>query len=113
MATSVNKSDWWMALVTFERRDSTHSDLLPDDAQGAVGWMACRSAVGDTVRDLIERSLKEVALRLVEISDPYCVQSIEEITEVDAHLAENVTALEPGKSVVWGTIHLYRADGEA
>jgi len=104
---------WWLALVTFERRDASPTEFLPDQCQGAAGWMACRASNGEVVRDLIEAALHEAGVRLVEISSQTPAESIDYIQELDPHLAMNIGTLESGKSVVWGTIRTYRADGEA
>lgn len=104
--------DWFIASVTFERRDLSPVEGLPDHAQGAVGWMACQPADGEIVRDLIEAALKAVNLRLVGIERQAAVHSLAEIALVDEHLATNVRSMEPGKTVVWGTCHAYVADGE-
>ncbi|HEY4116068.1 MAG TPA: hypothetical protein VGM17_18570 [Rhizomicrobium sp.] len=68
---------------------------------------------GQGARECIETALKADDLRLVEIDEIREVSSIEDVKGVDEHLAQNVGALEPGKTVVWGTIHAYIADGEA
>lgn len=60
-----------------------------------------------------EAALAEVNLRLVEIGEQRPLVSLKELSKWDDHLAANITALEPGKHVVWGTIHAYLADGEA
>ncbi len=41
------------------------------------------------------------------------VISIEQVSEVDEHLASNIENWETDKATVWGTIHIYLADGEA
>ncbi|MBL6854140.1 MAG: hypothetical protein ISS15_10855 [Alphaproteobacteria bacterium] len=99
--------------MTFERREGHSNDVLPSYHQGAAGWMACRSPDGADVKDLIESALKAVGLRLVQITDQATISSREYLQTLDAHLADNVRSLEPGKCVVWGTIHAYLGDGEA
>ena len=111
--TVANLENWWLVRVTFERRAAGASELLPDHCQGAVGWMACRAQVSDSVRDRVEEALIAEGLRLVEVSEPQLANSLDQVEELDAHLAANVVALEPGKVVVWGTIWTYVGDGEA
>lgn len=103
---------WWLALVTFERREA-HSEFLPDECQGACGWMGCLVRREGEIRKAIETALAEINLHLVEIGEHRPLNSLDELTEWDDHLAANIVALEPGKHVVWGTIHTYLADGEA
>jgi hypothetical protein len=106
-------ADWWAALVTFERRDPSPVEFIPDHCQGAVGWMAIHTPRENQIRDLIESALSAVNLRLVAIESPSRVKTPERLESLDTHLAANVASLEPGKSVVWGTIRTYVADGEA
>ena len=103
---------WWVALVTFERGTRTQ-DVLPDEFQGACGWMACLTADDEAIRDQIETALTANGLKLREIDRLTLVESSDDVEEFDSHLGQNISILEPGKTVVWGTIHLYRADGEA
>lgn len=99
------------ALVTFERTDP-ESDYLPPEAQGAVGYMAILATDEDDLRDALLADLNCVGLRLLEIDE------IREINvkilpdAIDDHLADNIRNWEPGKRTVWGTIHIYLADGE-
>ena len=103
---------WWLALVTFERREH-HSEFLPDDFPGACGWMGCLVGDEGEIRNTVEAALAEVNLRLIEIGEQRPLVTLDELSECDNHLAENIEALEPGKHVVWGTIHTYLAEGEA
>ena len=103
---------WWVALVTFER-DKTETEFLPSECQAAVGWMCCFWPDKETVGDQFEIALRAVGLRLIELQDLQPVDSVDEIENIDSHLAANIAALEPGKCVVWGTIHTYLASGEA
>jgi hypothetical protein len=105
--------NWWVACVTFERRDEHHTEFLPDHCQGAVGWMAVFTTDNESIRDMLEASLAEVSLRLLQIEDATPAGSFDHVQCLDSHLAMNLVGLEPGKSVVWGTIHTYIGDGEA
>jgi len=51
--------------------------------------------------------------RLVDIADLQEVYDLDDIEEFDEHLADNFKAIEPGKRTIWGTIHMYRGEGEA
>jgi hypothetical protein len=100
------------ALVTFERT-APEVDLLPPEAQGAVGYMAVSATSEDDLRDALVTDLAFVGLRLLEIDEirEIDVQSLPD--GLDAHLADNIRQWEPGRRTVWGTIHVYLADGEA
>jgi len=75
--------------------------------------MAIAAADEDAVVDTIRAALNEVELRLVEIDD-IAEASLENFPDyLDEHLGENVKSWEPNKRTVWGTIHVYLADGEA
>src|SRR5271156_4222047 len=102
--------NWWVALVTFERRGEHHTEFLPDNCQGAVGWMACHTNDGAILRDLIERALAEVGLPFLEIAAPAPAGSFAFIRRLDSHLAANIATLESWQSVVWGTITTYVGD---
>jgi hypothetical protein len=112
MTGSANRN-WWLTLVTFERRDEHQTEFLPDDCQGASGWMACLTSDAEGIRDMVEAALIEAGLRLVGMGDAEPVEEFEDVETWDSHLAANIAALEPGKSVVWGTIHTYVGDSEA
>jgi hypothetical protein len=103
---------WWAARVTFER-SVQGQDVLPDDVQGACGWMACLAQDKDSIMDRIETALTAVGLKLRELDRVTPICSSEDLRGFDDHLAQNIENVEPGKKVVWGTIHLYRAHGEA
>ena len=103
---------WWVALVTFERRDE-QQDILPDWAQGACGWMVALAPDEDTARDLLVLNVEHVGLRVLEITDEQEVFGEDEIEEIDEHLAENFRDIEEGRATVWGTIHCYKGEGEA
>ncbi|MBS0297200.1 MAG: hypothetical protein JSR45_12885 [Proteobacteria bacterium] len=102
----------WVALVTFERTDHPQT-TLPDEYLGACGWMGCIADDAEDVPDVISRGLAADGLRLVQIQQIEEVGATEEVGEYDTHLAENMAAIEPGKRTVWGTLHVYVADGEA
>jgi hypothetical protein len=57
--------------------------------------------------------MSEVGLIVLEVGDLEVVSTIDEVEEIDQHLAQNVINLEPGKRTVWGEIHLYYAAAEA
>jgi hypothetical protein len=102
----------WVALVTFERTDRPQA-ILPDEFLGACGWMGCVADDADDVPDLIRRALSAEGLRTVEVKEVEEVGATDEVEAFDAHLAENMGCIEPGKSTVWGTLHAYFAEGEA
>lgn len=103
---------WWVALVTFERRDE-EQDILPDWAHGACGWMVALAPDEDTARHLLVRDVEFHGLRVVEVADEHEVFGEDEIVEIDEHLASNFRDIEPEKQTVWGTIHCYKGEGEA
>ena len=102
----------WVALVTFERTDRPH-EILPDDYLGACGWMGCIADDADDVPEFLRRALAAEGLRLVQIEHVEEVGASEEVEDYDVHLAENMQAIEPGHRTVWGTLHVYVAEGEA
>lgn len=102
----------YAALVTFERTAS-ETPFLPAEAQGACGYMAIAAPDEDAVAGVVHASLAADKLRLIEVND-IAETSLENFPdELDEHLAENVKNWEPNKRTVWGTIHVYLADGEA
>jgi len=103
---------WWVAMVTFERRED-EQDILPDWAHGACGWMVALAPDEEAAREVLVRNVEYHGLRIIEVSDEQEVFSEEEIEEVDEHLATNFREIEPGKQTVWGTIHCYKGEGEA
>ena len=98
--------------MTFERRDED-SDILPDWAHGACGWMVALASDEETARGLIVRDVEYHGLRVIEIDDEREVFGEDEIERIDDHLALNFREIEPGKQTVWGTIHCYKGEGEA
>lgn len=103
---------WWVALVTFERRDEAQ-DILPEWAQGGCGWMVALASDEEAARSVLVRDLEHHALRVLEIADEREVFGEDEIEEIDEHLASNFRDIEPGKQSVWGTIQCYKGEGEA
>ena len=103
---------WWVALVTFERRDE-EQDILPDWAHGACGWIAALAPDEETAHDLLVRDVEQLGLRVLEVENGQEVFGEDEIEEIDKHLASNFSEIEPGKQTVWGTIHCYKGEGEA
>lgn len=102
----------YTALVTFERT-TADTAFLPSGAQGACGYMAVAAPDEDGVVDVLRNSLSAVGLRLIEI-DQITERSLTNFPEdLDSHLAENVRNWEANRPTVWGTIHIYLADGEA
>ena len=100
------------ALVTFERTKENNSEL-PPEAQGACGYMAIEAIDEDDVFDTLRDAMRAVNLDLVDVNE-ITETSLEAFPEdLDEHLAENVRKWEPGNRTVWGTIHVYLADGEA
>jgi hypothetical protein len=103
---------WWVALVTFERREE-NQEILPDWAHGACGWMVALAPDEVTARELLVRDVEYHGLRVIEIDDEREVFGEDEIEHIDDHLAINFRDIEPGKQTVWGTIHCYKGQGEA
>lgn len=102
----------YTALVTFERT-TLETPFLPPEAHGACGYMAIAAPDGEAVIETLRRSLSAEALRLVDVSDITETSLHDFPDELDEHLAENVKNWEPKKRTVWGTIHVYLAEGEA
>jgi len=75
--------------------------------------MACLSIGEEGARDRLANDLGQLGLRLLEIDEARLLVTPLDAAELDEHLSANLEALEPGKRTVWGTIHCYRADGEA
>lgn len=103
---------WWVALVTFERRDGKQ-EILPDWSHGASGWMAASARDEDEARHLLVREVENLGLRVVAITDEHEVFGEDEVEKIDEHLASNFKEIEPEKQTVWGTIHCYKGEGEA
>jgi len=102
----------FIAMVTFERV-TDDLGILPANAHGACGWLGVRSATGEDAAATISLALREIGLRLVEVTELVEVSSPEQVVAYDAHLAANMSVWEEGKRTVWGTIHSYLADGES
>jgi hypothetical protein len=103
---------WWLALVTFERRED-EQEILPEWAHGGCGWMVALAPDEKTARGLLIRDVERCGLRVLEIEDERKVLYEDEIEEIDDHLAANFRALQLGMKTVWGTIHCYKGEGEA
>ncbi|MCY7281571.1 MAG: hypothetical protein LH610_11895 [Sphingomonas bacterium] len=103
---------WWVARVTFERRNE-EQDILPDWAHGGCGWMVALAPNEETARGLLVRDVEYHGLRVIEIDDGREVFGDDEIEEIDDYLAMNFREIEPEKQTVWGTIHCYKGEGEA
>jgi hypothetical protein len=99
-------------LVTFERRED-RQEILPEWAQGAVGWMIALAPDDQTARQLLVRDVEHRRLRVLEIDDERELFEEGEVEEIDEHLALNFREIEIGKQTVWGTIHCYKGEGEA
>jgi hypothetical protein len=103
---------FWLALVTFERRDA-EQEVLPEWAYGACGWMVAIAPDEETARKLLVRDVECCGLRLAEVDKLQEAFSHKHIEVVDDHLAWNLRQIEPGKQTVWGTLHGYKGEGEA
>ncbi len=103
---------FWLALITFERRDEEQK-ILPDWAHGACGWMVAIAPDEETARELLLRDVESCGSRLLEVDKVRETFSHKDIELVDDHLAWNLRQIEPGKQTVWGTIHGYKGEGEA
>jgi hypothetical protein len=106
------KRPYWLALVTFERRDA-EQEILPDWAHGACGWMVAVAPDEDTARELLVRDVEDCKLRVLEIDKMRQVLSDQDVEAVDDQLASNLRHIESEKQTVWGTIHGYKGEGEA
>lgn len=102
----------YTAPVTFERTERAN-DVLPEEAQGAVGYMAISAADEDGVRYALQDELNEVGLRLLEVDQIQEVDLNNLPADIDEHLLENIKNWQAGRRTVWGTIHVYLGDGEA
>ncbi|WBX85690.1 hypothetical protein [Sphingosinicella microcystinivorans] len=102
----------WIALVTFERRGEPQN-ILPEEVQGACGWMIAMAPDEDAARALLIRDVEYNGLRVLEISDEQEIFEIGEIEGIDEHLAASFTEIEADRRTVWGTIHHYKGEGEA
>ena len=103
---------WWVALVTFERRNE-EQDILPEWAHGACGWMVALAPDEETAARLLVRDIEHHGLCVVKIANEREIFGEDEIEETDEHLAANFRDIEPGRQTVWGTIHCYKGEGEA
>ena len=102
----------FIGLVTFER-DGDTTEILPPEAHGACGWLAVRAAREDQVMALLREALGAIGLRLLELDRLTALASSEELADYDLHLAANLEDWAPGSKILWGTLHVYLADGEA
>ncbi len=102
----------WVSLVTFERRNA-EQDIFPEWAHGAAGWMVALAPDEETARHLLVRDVEYHGLRVLEVAEEREIFSVDEVEEIDEHLAFNFKNIEPGKQTVWGTIHGYKGEGEA
>jgi len=98
--------------VCFERTDAEQEILSPEDL-GACGWLAAYADSQDMADSRISRALKADGVRVVSFNHAREVFDIDEILEIDEHLARNIETIGPEQTVAWGTIHCYYAEGEA
>lgn len=96
----------YLVLATFEKVKAS-SEFLRSDAVGAVGYMAVRAINAESVEPQLRSELAEIDLTLIETDQIQPLPSIDELNEIDEHLAENVSEWTPGRSSCWGTIHQY------
>lgn len=102
---------WWLALVQLEK--GGRQDLLSEEEEGAYVWIAAIAKEQSDVDRLVSAAAKAEQLRILGIEDHTVVEDLEEIEEVDEHLAEDVFSLSPGQRIAWGTWHVYYGEGEA
>ena len=102
----------WLALITFERQ-TEETDILPEWAHGACGWMIALAPDFDTACDRLTRDLGYHGLRLLAVGEKREVFDPDDVEEVDCHLAQKWHQIEPDKQTVWGTLHCYKGEGEA
>jgi len=69
--------------------------------------MAIAADNPEEAAEILKISLSAERLKLVEAEQFQIVDSADEAESVDTHLAENIRDWEPGRSTVWGTIHVY------
>lgn len=108
----MTKSRIYTALVTFERT-SPETPFLPAEAEGACGYMAIAAPNDGAVVETLRAALSADALRLIDVSDITETSLHDFPDELDEHLAENVRNWDANRRTVWGTIHVYLAEGEA
>lgn len=100
------------ALITFERTGA-ENDILPEEAQGACCFMAVKASDEDDLRNALAAELREIGLRLVAIDEAREIDIDDLPNGMDPHLVENINDWGDDTRTVWGTIHIYLADGEA
>lgn len=105
-------SKTYTALVSFERKN-LKNPILPEEAWGAVGYMAVICKNPEEIFELFRNSLLVDDLRLIDVEEISEFTSIDQVANIDPHLANNVEEWEAGKKTVWGTLHNYYAEGEA
>jgi len=108
----VSEERAWLALVTFERK-TDETDVLPQWAQGACGWMVALGSDFEIAYQRLVRDLGHCALRILEVADELEVFTPKDVEDTDEYLASNWREIEPGKHTVWGTLHSYKGEGEA
>jgi len=96
----------YLVLATFEKVKAS-SEFLSPDAVGAVGYMAVRAINAESVEPQLRSELAEIDLTLIETDQIRPLPSIDELNEIDEHLADNVSEWTPGRSSCWGTIQQY------
>lgn len=96
----------YLVLATFEKVKAS-SAFLSLDAAGAVGYMAVRAINAESVEPQLRSELAEIDLTLIATDQIRPLPSIDELSEIDENLAENVSEWTPGRSSCWGTIHEY------
>ena len=75
--------------------------------------MAAKADTEERAAQSIHSELAQIGLRLVELDRMIEVTSMDEVANLDSHLAENMETWESGKKTVWGTMQTYVGDGEA
>lgn len=75
--------------------------------------MAVLAEDHDSAVQNLRASLHEKKLIVSEVEDiePFDVQNPPH--DLDEHLAQNILRWEDGRSTVWGTLHVFLAEGEA
>ena len=107
---------WHIALADFVRasKNPDFKHVLVDHAYGAFGWFGVLVRAEDQVSKMISDCLAEIGLRVISVEDIQAVIDMDDIGDVDRHLHENILKRPVGDpKVVWGTIHIYLAEGEA
>ena len=102
----------FVALVTFQRI-TDDLGILPEWAEGACGWMGIRAQNEAMAIKTIQGELGEIGLCPTEIDEVTEIRALDDVMDIDSHLASNMQEWKDGTDTVWGTIHSFVGEGEA